>query len=158
MASPKKAPTETTDLVVSPRMLATREYVNTTVTTAGLWADTSGLIDDILNAASLEKALKVFDSTPAEEVLDVPLTIENVTFLPSQFDDNMTGVGVFALIRAMDRNTGEMLTISCGAASVAATLLKAQVEGWLPADLKITQGSKTANGFYPLNLEPIGDF
>ena len=156
MASPK-VPKDATP-VVSPRMLATREYVNATVTTAGLWADTSGLIDDILNAASLEKALKVFDSTPAEKVLDKPLTVEAVSFLPSQFDDDGTGVGVFALIRAIDRETGEVLTVSCGAASIVATLLKAQVEEWLPADLKITQGSKTANGFYPLNLEPIGDF
>jgi hypothetical protein len=106
---------------------------------------------NILRARTPDEALKGGTLTKASDVLGVPLSIRDVHFNRSTFDSRE---GAYAVIDAVRRDTGEVLTIGCGARKVMIQVYKFKREEWLPAELVFTENT-TANGFGVLSLAPV---
>ena len=124
--------------------------------------------DRLLDTQSLDELLATFASpTPAELVLGRALAVRNVYLLPSDeayADDGR--LGIYAVIDAVEVETGEVMRVSCGGQSVVMALVhlaRLVREGKVTKDpvLCIVRSERpTRAGYYPLNLaKPIaGEF
>jgi len=111
------------------------------------------ILRGILAAQTPEEALRGGKLTSARDVIGVPLTIRGVRYNRSSFE---TREAAYAVIDAVDRRTGEVLTIGCGARKVMAQLWVFDQRGWLPAELIISESAnQTANGYRVMQLEPV---
>lgn len=108
----------------------------------------------ILDAPDLDSLLAPTTTTPAAEVTGRPLIIRGLRWMKSSFDE---GPSVYVIIEAVARDTGELLTVSCGALGVMAKLYRATSQGWALPPVIIHKATKaTANGYYPLDLIAAG--
>ena len=115
------------------------------------------IVARILDAQDFDAVLSTGSSTKAEDVLDVPFVLRDVRFQASGFED---GPPVYALIEAVDPETGETLTITCGSRNVMAQALRLKQLGALPTPkaVRIFRTDRpTASGFYPMWLGAASD-
>ena len=108
------------------------------------------IVARILASEDAETVLADSAATPAQEVLGRPLQVYGVRWLRSAYEE---GPVVFALLDVADIESGERMTVSCGARNVMAQLLRLDQLGALPVAVVIRKADKaTANGYYPLWL------
>jgi hypothetical protein len=114
---------------------------------------------------SLEIALSILEGETVSDVFDRPapvgteevigqaLRIQRVRWMQSQKNAN---VPIYALIEAVDADTGEKVLITCGATNVVAQLIAAEEHDWLPLDVMFTvPKDPTARGYYPVTLRKL---
>lgn len=105
----------------------------------------------ILGAADVDAILGMFESTPMQELLGVPLEITDVRFNASTFTE---GPPVYAVITATRLDTSEGVTATCGGRSIMAGLYRMwQLEAF-PQRLQIVESKNpTKAGYKPLLLK-----
>jgi hypothetical protein len=116
------------------------------------------IIARILEAEDFDAILSSGSTTPAEDVLDVPFVLRDVRFQKSGVEGE--GPPVYALIEAVDPETGETLTITCGSRNVMAQALRLKQTGNLPTPkpVRIFRVDRpSASGFYPMWLGAASD-
>lgn len=112
----------------------------------------------IFTAGSIEELLGGREVTHARDYLNKPFSLTDVEFRPSTIEGE-GNLPFFAILHGVDHN-GEILVISTGARSVVLKVAKIKAAGWLPANIKLIEGTKTANGYTPLDIAagPAGAF
>lgn len=104
----------------------------------------------ILEAPTPEAALDDQQPLGWQALLGQPVEVLEVRFQRSAFDG---GAGAYAVAKACDPETGEVMLLTCGSRTVMAQLLKLAAEGALPAVVRLVRASKpTSSGYYPLRL------
>lgn len=112
----------------------------------------AGIVARILGAEGADKVLDMGEPTKAEELEQVPLLVNGVSWQRSTFEE---GPGVYAVIDAVREDRNEPLKVTCGSVNVMTQLLKLQTMGAFPQKVKIVKSSKpTASGYYPFWLQP----
>jgi hypothetical protein len=119
---------------------------------------TARIVGRILDADSMEKTFAPSSVIKGDDFVNVPFTIEAVTWLSSDYEEG--GPGVFALAdgvcrgNTVEASAGDIVKVSLGGAQVIAQLYKAVANGWLPLDVVIRKTEKaTKRGFHPKWLE-----
>ena len=111
----------------------------------------------ILSADSAEAVLAPQTTTPADDLIDVPLRIEGVKWLGSTFQE---GPAVYAVVSAVDLRPGQAgaVTVTTGAQTALAQLFRlAQLDAF-PVLVRFVRAPKaTAAGYYPVWLEMAKD-
>jgi hypothetical protein len=116
------------------------------------------IVQRILSAPSAEAALSQPRAVGAREVLGRDLRVDRVRIAPSDFGVD-GGIGVYALLDCVDTETGERMTVTCGALNVLAQLEVLVREQALPAEVRIVESARpTRAGYRPLWLEAAGRF
>jgi hypothetical protein len=111
------------------------------------------ILRSIISAKTPHDLLNAGESTPARELLKVPIRITGIRASESDYD---AGVDWFLHIDAELLANGDKVTVSCGARDVCIKLVKADLEGWLPLDAMFEQATKpTKAGFYPMFLREL---
>jgi hypothetical protein len=83
--------------------------------------------------------------------IDSPLRFDSIRRLPSDFE---SGIGWYLIAEAVDRSTGERVTLTTGALSVVAQLVRAWALGQFPVNATPRRAKNpTAAGFYPVHLQ-----
>lgn len=104
----------------------------------------------ILDAETAEDILAPVEALNAEDLNGAPFTLNSVAILPSGMDG---GIGFFAVFDASDPQTGDQMSITCGAANVVAQAAALYDKGFLPMTVVIEISRKaTSRGFYPMSL------
>jgi hypothetical protein len=79
-----------------------------------------------------------------------PFFVRRVRFLPGRFEQ---GPGFYALIDAVDKETGEALTFTSGAVNVLIFLARAEQMDWLDRPVIAKEAeTPTADGYRPYRL------
>jgi hypothetical protein len=96
----------------------------------------------IMNATSLKEALSASGQKldKARDFVDRNITIERVSLRRTNL-----GCGAYAVIEAVDHETEEAVTISCGAENVLRMLVKAQISGWYPFPAMFREAPSKSN-------------
>jgi hypothetical protein len=136
--------------VLSAGQLAVQQDVFARIDELDAWADTSGLMLQILNAPTVDAARKVFETHDIKPWLNRPVEVQQVTFERSS-DQYAGTLGVFALIKLVDKSTGEVHVCTCGAESVVAWLVRFGNEV-LPCELVFT-ATTTTGGYTAYNVD-----
>lgn len=111
------------------------------------------IIGQILSAETVDEVLASGTTTPARDILERPIVMGDVKFLNSEYEQ---GAPFFAVIDAVDVQTGERLPVSCGGKKVLAQLLKCKSHGWFPQKVVFRQSARpTKAGYFPLRLEKL---
>jgi hypothetical protein len=106
----------------------------------------------IMQGTSEADILGAQEIVPADALLGEVITVKDVKFRKSAYTQ---GAKCYALITAHRETTDSEVLISCGGKNVQTQLLRLRHVGLLPTRASIVKSSKpTANGFYPLWLEP----
>jgi hypothetical protein len=108
----------------------------------------------ILGAPSVADVLAPQVTTPAEDVVNVPLTLTGVKWLESTLNQ---GPKVYAVVSAVSRD-GQVLTITTGASTVLAQLYRlVQLDGF-PCSVRFVKAEKaTKAGYHPMWLEAVDE-
>lgn len=119
-----------------------------------LESDSANAVEDILGrilqAETADDILAEDGLIEAEELLGVPVQIWSYKVNESDFTDGMPG---YLVIDAIRQDTGEKVTIGCGAVKVQAQILKLKRIGALPIVVKFVKNEKgTKAGRHPLSL------
>jgi len=115
------------------------------------------IVARILQAPDAGAVLAQGQTVSAEAILGQPFELREVRFLKSGID-NPEGPDVYAILDAVDTDTGERQTVTCGSRNVMAQALRLKQLGELPAVVQIIRADKpTAAGFYPMWLAPGGE-
>ena len=120
--------------------------------------DTSLLRDEItasiLSATSPDELLEKGDTTSFDEILGLPIEVQQFYFLPSTMGGE--GPPVFAVIKALSLTDGEPLTITTSGENILLILAKAGDEGWSNLRFKVTRPERpTAAGRSPYKVESV---
>lgn len=96
----------------------------------------------IMDAQTVEEALRASGQKldKARDFVGRNLTIQSATLRRTNL-----GVGAFAVIEAMDHETEEPVTISCGASNVLRMLVKAKMADWYPFSAKFQEAPSKSN-------------
>lgn len=107
----------------------------------------------ILNAGTKEQVLAGLKAVAAEKILGLPMLINAVHFNESNLKD---GEGVYAVIDCTIG--GSSCAVTCGSRTVLAQLFRLKQLEAYPLRVRLTQSeTKTASGFYPMQLEACAD-
>lgn len=107
----------------------------------------------ILSSESADQVLAPLVPVAASAMVGFPIIVDAVRWMKSDFAE---GAGMYALIDAVDQSTGEKRLITCGGMNVLAQLFALERLQAFPVHVKITRAAKaTANGYFPLWLEPV---
>lgn len=86
-----------------------------------------------------------------KEQAGTPFLVKRVYWLPSRHQE---GLGFYALVEAVNVDTGEPAVLTTGASNVCVQLARAEREGWLDRPLKLEVNPEpTGAGFYPHSLK-----
>jgi len=103
-----------------------------------------------VNATSLDELLGGGgDIISGKNYVNKPFQIESVEWQPSDIDGE--GLPFYAVLHIVTID-GEIKVMTCGAQSVVRKVAVMAHNGWLPAWVKITKGTKTEAGYEPLDL------
>lgn len=111
----------------------------------------------ILTATSAEAVLAPQTTVPADDLIGVPLRIENVKWLASTFTE---GPAIYAIVSAVDLRPGQegALTVTSGAQTALAQLFRLRQLDSFPINARFVKAPKaTAAGYYPVWLEMAKD-
>lgn len=102
----------------------------------------------IIMAATLDEAATQQEVTHAEDILDVPLRLRDVKWLPTDYDE---GARCYALITCIRTDTGDETLVSVGGLNVLAFVFKWWHAGMPDYTILIHRADKpTDRGYYPL--------
>lgn len=123
------------------------DQVNVTDSDAG-----QAIIERILAADTVDDVWANTEAIHARDFLGRAMRLNGFTWQKSDYDD---GPGAYAVLDAMDYQTGNKVVITCGARQVLAQLWKLRQLGVLPCDVSIQQTARpTDSGYFPLFLRP----
>lgn len=89
------------------------------------------------------------DTKKPDDYYGVPLLLKSVDYLPSDFSENESAYGTF-MVLSMATTTGEVVTVTTGAATIMQQVYKLITGGHLPCAVIFDKTSKpTAAGYYP---------
>lgn len=109
------------------------------------------ILAQILGSENLDDLDAPWNTTKVEELTGHPLVVHSLKRMTSDFTD---GLGVYLVVQAAVKNTGEEVTFTTGSVSIVAQLVKAYVSGWMPLECKLVRAERpTADGYYPQHLE-----
>ena len=93
----------------------------------------------------------------ARDYLNKAFSLTDVEFRQSSIEGE--GLPFYAVLHVVDPD-GAVHVITTGARSVCMKVAKMKDAGWLPANVKLVEGDKTANGYTPLDIAaaPAGAF
>lgn len=94
------------------------------------------IAEKILGAGSVEEILGMFESTPMQDLLGVPLEVTGVKFNASSFTE---GPPVYAVISATRLDTSEGVTATCGGRSIMAGLYRMWQLDAFPQRLQVVE-------------------
>lgn len=115
-------------------------------------AATVEILARILRAESVDDVLAPQAPVPLQQLIGFPIVVDGVRWMRSDFDE---GPGMYALVDAVHRDTGEKFLGTCGGMNVLAQLFAMDRLGAFPVHVVVTRARKaTANGYFPLWLEP----
>lgn len=113
------------------------------------------ILDGILRADNPTDLLNAGGSVPAEQVLNMPMTVLAIRAAESSFTE---GAPMYLHVDAKFLGNGDAITFSTGASDVIAKLLKADMEGWLPQDIVLYRRDKaTKAGYFPIFARAVTD-
>ncbi|MGH9203675.1 MAG: hypothetical protein ACRD2A_20810 [Vicinamibacterales bacterium] len=93
-------------------------------------------------------------ATPWQEHMGEPFEIRDFRLRHSSFNE---GAAVFAVLDAIQTETGERLTLTCSGMNVLATIMQHKRMGWLPWRWRLTQTDRpTSSGYNVLILDDSG--
>lgn len=120
-------------------------------------AASRAIIDRVLSAETPEDVMEAANAqtTPAKDLIGVPLVLRGVRFMPSSIEGE--GPSVFAVLDAVHADDGEAFTITTGARTVLAQVLKLdqlKAYPWGPVQF-VEADTPTASGFYPMQLAKV---
>ena len=102
------------------------------------------------NVADLDAAWR---SRGMEELAGIPLTIRGIKKMPSDFE---SGLPWFLVVDGVNEVTGEPVTVTTGAVSVVAQLVKAWSMGAFPIRVRpVVAERPSRSGYYPQHLEVL---
>ena len=111
------------------------------------------IVERILEAPDAETVLQSSTTEHARDVIGQPLQLRGARFQRSRFADNgQGGPTLYALLDCRDEENHDRL-ITCGSRNVLAQVYRLQELKALPANVRIVEGSETAQGYRPLWLE-----
>lgn len=145
-------PTKPTPTDPTSNGLAVRERIAAVASELARDPDeaSNAIVARILDAASVDDVFGASDTTTAQEVLGVGLRINGLSLGESSYDG---GLPAYAVLDAVDIGTGKSLTVTCGAASVVAQLIKLHQLGAFPIDVVLRESEhQTARGYRPMAL------
>lgn len=102
------------------------------------------IVARILAADTPEALLQMTNTTPLQDMEGIALEVTDVRFMRSAYDE---GPPIYALVDAVNLETGEAVTITTGSLNVLAQLVAAKGKGWLPIRGVPTPSKQTAAGF-----------
>ena len=137
--------------IVDEYPLAVKLHLSDRITQRSLWSE-AGVLEALLAAESLEDVASTFEMLGTDDVAGKLLMFRGVSFAPSRFAESR--LGVYALVDAVDADTGEKVRFSTGGEAVVVTLLRAAEQAWFPFNATIEKADMTAAGFQPWNLVP----
>lgn len=104
----------------------------------------------ILEASSVEELFGDREVIHGRDYLNKPFRLFDVEWRPSDIEGE--GLPFYAVFHIVTLD-GETKVLTTGARSVLMKAAKAQMEGWLPLDVKLVQSEKkTESGYQPLDL------
>lgn len=112
------------------------------------------IMDAILNAESLDAIAHLSDG--ADKVASLDGHRLHVSAVKWARGDFVGGLGVYAIVKAHDETSSDLITFTTGSTNVLAVLYVAESRGWLPATFKV-ESTKTAKGFTAYWLVPAGE-
>lgn len=111
------------------------------------------LADRLLAAESPEDVLTPFDPLHGQDYIDVPLQIESVQYLESDYSE---GFPWFASLSVIIAGTGEEKVLTIGGEEVLYKLAALDMHDAWPVVAQLTRKKKpTKQGYYPLDLKPV---
>lgn len=111
------------------------------------------IVEALLDAADPFSLNTPWETESSKDLDGAVLVIEDLTAQRSDFAD---GLGVFLVVHAVTKRTGEPVTFTTGAVSVVAQLVRAYVMGWLPMLVEVVKSERpTKDGYYPIHLRVI---
>ena len=144
---------DNTPAVIEQSELSQRIYAAGEVTSLDGAAIAEKILQRILDASTVAEVLMGITTVQAETILGLPLTVRDVHFNESTTGQ---GEGIYAVIDCTV--AGRPCAVTCGSRTVMAQLFKLKELGAFPLRVCITRSqTKTAAGFYPMQLEAVGD-
>jgi hypothetical protein len=120
--------------------------------------DPSEILGAILSSETFEEAVERQNQTllSGKTIVDRPHTIDDFSLRPSdeKYADADRGLGVYAIVSAIDLETGEDFVYGVGASNVLAILWQARQFGRLPGDFVLS--SREVRRGELLSLKPVG--
>lgn len=146
------AVTTTPPRALSKAVVAAYEGIIATVPDAG-GDGMEGILRTILQAGNAADLDAPWRSDGLGAYLNVELEFQAIRKMPSDFT---SGIGWFLIADAAIVDTGELVTMTTGAGSVVAQLLRAWSLGSFPLRAIPRQSARpTAEGYYPQHLEMV---
>lgn len=109
------------------------------------------ILAQILAAENLDDLDAPWNTTKVDELTGHPLIVHSLKRMESDFTD---GLGVYLVVGAAVKNTGEEVVFTTGSVSIVAQLVKAWAAGWFPLECKLVRAERpSADGYYPQHLE-----
>lgn len=120
--------------------------------------DPSEILGSILGAETFEEALERQNQTllAGKSIVGRAHRINDFALRPSddKYSDNERSLGVYAVVKATDIETGEDFTYGVGASNVLAILWQARQFGRIPGDFVLS--SREVKRGELLSLKPVG--
>lgn len=142
--------------LVAPGESATDVLVREITEGIGFQVEDAGAVGDaivakILSSTDVESIFRLGGLEAGKQWIDRPMTVLGVSFNESHFED---GLGVYAVLDAVDPESGESVAIGTSGRQSMAQLWAAHKIGAFPLDLVIRQAKNPSkNGFRAQWLE-----
>lgn len=138
-----------TEAILSLFADATVDWTNIHFTVSSSEETAARIAARDLEANSLDELLGGSDTISGKNYVGRPFCAVDVEWQASNIDGE--GLPFYAVIHASNID-GESITITCGGRSVVRKLAVMKAKSFFPAWIKLVQGEKTENGYYPLDI------
>lgn len=139
-------------VAIRPELLAAVEMMLDAVPEAGGDAFES-IIGNLVSATDVRDLDAPWRTAGMREIVNQRIRIDGIRKSPSDFKG---GIPWFLLVDGAFVETGEIFTVTTGAASIVVQLAKAAQLGGFPLVCIPRESSKpSANGYYPMHLEMV---
>lgn len=113
-----------------------------------------GILAQLEASATPDELSAPWETVGTDKVLGRIIVVNELRRMPSDFAD---GLGFYLVVTGADADTGEAVTFTTGATSVAAQLVKAHAAGWLPLKCELVESERpSASGYRPQHLRVYG--
>lgn len=151
-ATAESIPESSAVTVLSPKVIEAYEAMIADVPDAG-GEGMDAILRSLATATDVADLDAPWRSGNLEAFLNMPLVVTGIRKLPSDYDG---GLPYFLVVDAGVRATGELVTITTGAVSVVAQLVKAHQLDAFPLTVIARRADRPSrSGFYPLHLEVV---
>jgi hypothetical protein len=110
-----------------------------------------GIVERILTAGTVDDVLDQGKTTPAKDVLDIPMLVRSVRWNRSALEGE--GPSIYALLEVTLLDDGSEAVVTCGSRNVMAQLYRLATLGALDTPVMIKESTKpSASGRRPMWL------